>query len=135
MKTVSPANLSTASRRAGRRDWCLDRSIISESRLNPFCEGAEVTYPLHFVIGEFDVEMIFEPRQQLQRLQRINAQFLKEVIVGRELFARGLEMGRREVEDFINGLIRHAHEIYSEINVPCVHSQSIPLNKPTAPAR
>jgi len=98
---------TAAPRRAGR--------TRSESRLNPFCKGSEITNALHFIIGEFDFEMVFEPRQHLQGLQGINAQFFEEIIIGRQLLARGLEMSRREVEDFVNGLILGSHEIYSNI--------------------
>ncbi len=51
-----------------------------QTRLNPRRERAKIADALHFVIGQFDIEMMFEPREHFERLQTINSKFLEKII-------------------------------------------------------
>jgi len=51
-----------------------------QARLDAFRERLEIAHSLNFVIGQFDIEVIFQPRKQVQRLQAVNPKFLIEVI-------------------------------------------------------
>ena len=42
---------------------CEQGRTRSESRLNPFCKCSEIGYALHFIIGQFYIEVVFEPSQ------------------------------------------------------------------------
>ena len=53
--------------------------------------------------------MIFQFRKQVQRLQAIDPERLEKIFVGRQFFARHLEMGRRELKDFVERLSVSAH--------------------------
>ncbi len=55
-------------------------------------ESAEVANALKFVIGQFDVEMLLDPREQIERLQAVYAESLEEIVAGVELLARNFEM-------------------------------------------
>ena len=63
--------------------------------LNLAGQGAEVAHALQFVVRQLDVEMILQLREQIQRLQAVDAESLKEIVVGGEFFARNLEVRSR----------------------------------------
>jgi hypothetical protein len=63
--------------------------------LYTFGERPEITDALKFVIGQLDVKMLFEARQQIERLQAVDAERLEEVVVSAKLLARHFEMRRR----------------------------------------
>ena len=58
--------------------------------MDPLGESAEVAYALEFVVGELDMEMLFEAGEQVERLQAVDAELLEEIVVGRELIALAL---------------------------------------------
>ncbi len=72
-------------------------------------QRAKVAYALHFVIRQFDTEMVFEPCEQFERLQTVNAQRFEKVVGRCERRAFDFEMGRRERQDFINDLFESFH--------------------------
>jgi hypothetical protein len=47
------------------------------------------------------MEMILQFGEQIQRLQAVNAESLKEIVVGGELFARNLEVDRGQSKNFV----------------------------------
>src|SRR5438270_6127869 len=51
------------------------------------------------------MEMIFQPRQQIERLQAVDAESLEEVIVRRKLLARHLEVRGREAKNLVQRLV------------------------------
>src|ERR1017187_8748157 len=53
--------------------------------------------------------MILQPGQKVESLQAVNAQCLEEIVVRRELFARHLEVGSCQGQDFVQGLVRGSH--------------------------
>ena len=69
-----------------------------------FGERAEIADALQFVIRQLDVEMLLEPREQVERLQAVDAERLEEIVVRLELFARHFEMRRGELQDFVRCL-------------------------------
>jgi hypothetical protein len=77
--------------------------------LNALSEGAEVAHALELVVGQLDVEMLFEPAKQFKRLQAVNAQLLEEIVLGMEFGARDVEVGGGKIEDFAGGLVEGAH--------------------------
>jgi hypothetical protein len=60
--------------------------------LNPPGEGAEIAHALEFVVGEFDLEMLFDVGQKVESLEAIDAELLEEIVVGTELIVLDLEM-------------------------------------------
>ena len=56
------------------------------------------------------MEMVLKARQQVERLQTINAKRLKEIIVGREFFPRNFEMRGREANNLLEGLAGSLHK-------------------------
>src|SRR5208283_5572763 len=84
-----------------------------QPRLNLASQRAEVGHALQFVIRELDAEVILQFRQQVERLQAVDAECLKEVVIGGELFARNLEMRGGEGKDFIERLIGCLHSSHS----------------------
>ena len=49
-------------------------------------------------------------REELERLQAVDAQFLKKIVVGGQLFARDFEVGSGEAEDFVERLVGSFHQ-------------------------
>ena len=68
----------------------------SQSRLNPIGEGSKIGHALQFVVGEFDVEMALQFRQEIQSLKAVDLQLLEEVIVRIEIRGRHLKMAGGE---------------------------------------
>ena len=87
----------------------LEANLCSESRLNFTCKRAKVRDSLQFVVRQFNMEMMLEPRKQIQRLQAVYAKSFKEVAVRRKSFPRNFEVCGREGQDFIECLIRCGH--------------------------
>ncbi len=77
--------------------------------LNLPCQRAEIRDALQFVIWELNVEVIFQPREQVERLQAVDAQRLEEVIIGSELRPRHFEVCRCKVQNFVKCLIGSSH--------------------------
>ena len=69
----------------------------SQSRLNPIGEGSKIGYALQFVIGEFDVEVALQFRQEIQSLKAVDLQLLEEVIVRIQFRRRHLKMAGGEI--------------------------------------
>ena len=83
--------------------------IFSQPRLYAAGEGPEVGDSLQFVVGKFDVEVMLKPGKQIQRLQAIDPERLEEVVVGSQLFARNLELGRGKVKYLVERSLRFWH--------------------------
>src|SRR5271156_276575 len=84
-----------------------------EPGLNPLGESAEVGYALEFVVGELDLEMLFDAREEVECLEAVDAEFSEEIVVGGELVALDFEMFGGEVQDFIGGLVNGVHAFLS----------------------
>jgi hypothetical protein len=80
-----------------------------QSCFNSFGQRAEIADALHFVIGQFDAEMVFQPRQQAERLQAVNAERFEKIVVGRQRRAVNVEMRRSQIENFVNDLFDCFH--------------------------
>jgi hypothetical protein len=81
--------------------------------LNPLGESAEVAYTLKFVIGELNLEMLLDARQEIERLKAIDSKLLEEVVVGSQLFLGDLEMVGSQAKDFIDCILECAHALLS----------------------
>jgi hypothetical protein len=81
--------------------------------LDAFGEGAEVGDALEFVIGQLDAKMLFEAREEIERLEAIDAELLEEVVAGIELRARNFEVIGGKLQDFFGGSIERRHELLS----------------------
>ena len=103
---------------------CNQQSAISDCalqpRLNLAGQGAEVGHALQFVVRQFDVKMIFQFREQIERLQAVDPKRLEEIVVGRELFARNFEVRRGQSEDLV--------EVFSAVSIR-VYSNSVSLRQ------
>ena len=53
---------------------------LSEPRLDARGERMEVGDALHFVIRQLDAEMIFQAREQFERLQAVDPQLLVKIV-------------------------------------------------------
>jgi hypothetical protein len=76
-------------------------------------EGAEVAYALEFVVGELDLEMLFDAGEKVEGLEAVDAQFFEEIVVGRELIALDFEMFGSEAQDFVGGFVYGVHRFLS----------------------
>ena len=81
-----------------------------QPRLNSLRQCAEVRHALQFVIRQLDAEVMLEPREQVERLQAVNAESLEKVVIRRELFPRHLEVGRGKTENFVESVISSGHD-------------------------
>ena len=68
--------------------------------LYPAGQRPEVGDSLQFVVGKLDVEVMFQPGKQVQRLQAVDPQSLEKIIVGSEPLPRHFELRRREIQYF-----------------------------------
>ena len=66
--------------------------------LYPAGQCFEVGDSLQLVVWKFNVEVMLQPGEQVQRLQTVNPESLEEVVVGSELLARDFELRRRKIE-------------------------------------
>jgi hypothetical protein len=80
-----------------------------ESGLDATGESVEVGHALHFVVGQFDTEVMLETCEEFKRLQAIDLQLTIEFIGRRELLARHFEVLRGENKDFFSGLFECLH--------------------------
>jgi hypothetical protein len=80
-------------------------SFLLQSRLDFPGQRAEIGNSLQFVIRELDAKMVFQFRQQVERLQAVDTERFEEIVVGRKLFARHFEVGGGEVQDFVERLV------------------------------
>src|SRR5262244_1084107 len=84
-------------------------TTVLQSGLNALRQRAEIGDALQFVVWQLDMEMVFQSSQKIERLQAIYTQSLKEVVIGRESFARNLEVRRGEVKNLVECLVLGAH--------------------------
>ena len=54
---------------------------LSEPRLDAAGQRVKVGHALHLVVGQLDAKMVFQAREQIQRLQAIDLQLFVEVVV------------------------------------------------------
>ena len=85
--------------------------------MNPAGQRAEVRDSLQLIVRQLDMKVIFQTCKQIERLQAVNSQRLKEVVVGSELGSRDLKMCRREVQDFFKCLFRCRHDVIVKLNI------------------
>ncbi len=81
--------------------------------MNAFGQGAEIADALEFVVRQLDVEVLLDARQQIERLQAVDSQLLEEIVVGRELLARHLEMRGGQIQHFVGGVLSGCSSILS----------------------
>jgi hypothetical protein len=81
--------------------------------LYTFGERPEIADALKFVIRKLDVEMLFQARQEIERLQAVNAQSLEKIVIRAEPFARHFEMRRGKLQDFVRRFVDRRHTLVS----------------------
>jgi hypothetical protein len=81
--------------------------------LDPLGERAEVSYALEFIVGEFDVEMLFYAGEEVEGLEAVDAELFEEIVVGGKLIALDFEMFGSEAENFVGGLVQGVHVFLS----------------------
>ncbi len=62
----------------------------SEPRLNAVGQRAEIGYALHFVVGQLDAEVMFQAREQIERLQAVDLELFVKIVVRRKLLRAAL---------------------------------------------
>jgi len=60
--------------------------------LNSGGQGTEIGHTLQFVVRKFDFEVLLQPGEQIECLQAVDSQRLKEILVGAKLGSRHLEV-------------------------------------------
>src|SRR5580698_5326796 len=88
---------------------CICEGPASEAGLDALGEGTEIGDALKFVVGQLDVEMLFDAGEQVQRLKAVDAELLEEIVVGTKLRARHFEVLRGELKNLVSGRIE-CHE-------------------------
>ena len=78
---VGPAIERRAQRFAEAIVFVGDRA--SKARLDALGERAEIADALKFVVGQLDAEMLLDAREQVERLQAVDAELLEEIVVRR----------------------------------------------------
>src|SRR5271165_830449 len=96
---------------------CLRGERTLQPRLDPVGQRAEIRHALQFIVRQLDAKVMLELGQQIEGLQAVDAKRLEEVIVGRELLPRHLEMRGRELEDFIERLVGRWHREVSAFQI------------------
>jgi hypothetical protein len=86
--------------------WC------SEPGLNAGGECVEVAYALDLVIRKFHAEMIFETRQEFQRLQAVDPEFLVKIVTRLKFSARKFKMSSRKIQNFVGCLFDCFHDSF-----------------------
>src|SRR5579871_1488348 len=89
-------------------DTSKDRAL--QAGLDARGQRAEIAHALHLVVGQLDIEMIFDAAQQFERLQAVDAQLLEEIVISRKRARRHVEMLRGQVEDLLSRLVDGTHE-------------------------
>src|ERR1700722_2144016 len=84
--------------------WC------SEPRLDSLSECVKIADALDFIIRKLHAKMIFEAREQFERLQAVDPQLLIEIVARLEVGARKFEMSGGEIQDFVGRLFDCFHE-------------------------
>lgn len=87
----------------------MDAGPASEAGLNSLGERAEIADALKLVIGQFDMEMLLDAREQVKRLQAIDAERLEEIVARIKLLQGNLEVLRRELKDFVGRFLQRGH--------------------------
>jgi hypothetical protein len=83
--------------------------------LDAFGEGAEVAYALKLVVGELDVEMVFEAGEEVEGLEAVDAESFEKIVAGVKLSARDFEMIGGEGENFFGCVFDCGHVFYPAI--------------------
>ncbi len=83
--------------------------LLLQPRLNSPRQRPEIRDALQLVVRQLDVKMMFQPGQQVERLQTVDFQRLEKIVVRSESCPRHFEMGRGQIEDFIQRLIGGSH--------------------------
>jgi hypothetical protein len=89
--------------------------------LYTFRESAEIAHALEFVVGQLDVKMLLEAREQIERLETIDAELLEEIVAGAKLLARHLEVLGSQLQNLIRCFFDGVHAS------PSPDSNSAPL--------
>ena len=84
----------------------------SEPCLDARGERVEVADALDFVIREFHAEMIFEAREQFERLQAVDPELLVEIVARLKFGARKFEMSGGKIQDFVRCLFNCFHDCF-----------------------
>ena len=58
--------------------------------MDAFGKRAEIADALEFVVGQLDVEMLLDAREQIERLQAVDAELLEEIVAGVQLVRAAL---------------------------------------------
>ena len=82
----------------------------SEPCLDARRESMKVADTLYFVIREFHAKVIFEAREQFQRLQAVDPQLFIEIVARLKLSARKFEMSGGKIQDFVCSLFDRFHD-------------------------
>src|SRR5882762_616702 len=93
--------------------WLCDsvaNPLFSQTGLDAFGEGFEVADALHFVVRGFDVEVIFDAREEFQSLQAVDAQLLEKVVLRRKSSRGQFEMRSSQIQHFPSGLFQCWHD-------------------------
>jgi hypothetical protein len=88
----------------------LSASGESQPSLDPVGQRSEIRHALEFVVRQLDAKMIFQPRQQIERLQAVDAERLKEVVIRGEPLSRHFEVSRCKVQYLIKCLFMYHHD-------------------------
>ena len=84
--------------------------IDALTELSQAAAYVKVADTLYFVIGEFDVEMVFDAREEFEGLQGVDAKFFEEIVFGRECAGREFEVRGGEIQHFLGGLLESGHD-------------------------
>src|SRR5580692_6388855 len=103
--------ISSPPARLRTRNWNLTScpQLRSQPSLDPVGQRSEIRHALEFVVRQLDAKMIFQPRQQIERLQAVHAERLKEVVVRGQRLSRHFEVSRCKVQYFIKCLFMYRH--------------------------
>jgi hypothetical protein len=60
---------------------------------------------LQFIIRQLNAEVMFDPRQQIKRLETIDPERLEKIVVWSELLPRHFEMRSRKIQNLVKSVI------------------------------
>jgi hypothetical protein len=98
---------------------CIGEDPALQARLNPLGESSEVAYALKLIVWKFDLEMLLDARQEIERLQAVNTKLLEKIIVGAQLLTRDFEVLGSQAQNFLGCSLKRAH-----FPLSCHNSQS-----------
>jgi hypothetical protein len=64
-------------------------------------ERSEIADALKFVVRKLDLEVVLDPREQVERLQAVDTELFKKIVVGSKLLSRDFEMFSCESQYFV----------------------------------